>query len=1180
MRKKKKINQFVDQNSFVDEKRLFGLASPGSLRLRSSINASSPTSRSSTDAGGRLASNVGVDGTLSSEDEPESVSDEIESDELLPLASAASAVPRLSCDDTLLERRGSLTDRRRPDAFGTTRDPGSDTGLDDSSNRAAGDALAGTGGSSLSLSLSLPSTSSAYTLSLLSSSFSSPLPLLLLSYDVDDALRSYATLALPLPLCDPSPLPSALLPSSTLTDTNKQMKEIKIEDTFGRNDKKKRKKYFFAFSPLAESIFINRAAAAASDCWSSLPASSTGWHASRPLPIKPAAPLNSIKSLVLRDATLSASERGVSVRSLSERCARCRSRPLAGGDLDFALERRTSQEKKKKKKKPSENLLEAGLKKVERVLARVFAGHDAAAGAPAVSFDVKKFERFGLLKVFINVNGRELISIDLLDDCARERDSPALMLAPILNWRCVAGKSGSSALEFGALRSLSGVSAEATLAAMTSDLKARCVRLIVPNINGLSKEAQLALKQGKLLSRPKEGESDAQKAKREASFRGLQRRKKRRELAFKWRLRGFNVKLVKDELSAAAASRDAPGERAVAKTAAKRGATKVGGARRRVARRAKRSKQQSSDNELVVVSKKQQQGSKRARAAVSSDSSSSSASGSANSGGGGSDGGERRQRRPKRQPTKRQRRRTGSDATTAASASGGGGDDGRRVVGKRDGAGHWRRQRQQRATRRGGVGGARSSRKRKKQSTPNILDQLTSLFAANLRLLAGKKINDAEYFLKWIMDAAAKDSEKGGTRLVRVLLRNNGAKFDLFYSAACGARSQLLWKSPVVSELDLSTPKGVLMFVLEMAHVALLIRAQRRLVANDGSNDDVIGKLNEALAAFDYTSIDKNAAKVHTVAVAPSPAPQKSESNPAKKGGTVQSESGFAESCRDALYPLRFENLYAHQAGHERYEYAPPAVVWMAEKTNQVVKMLLLPPGGDGDARMSGIMRELRMTTLASASGVAPALHQAVRLSEADMQRLVYVPGGAIALFMERGQTLREWSESGRHRQLSLRQVCGLFERVALFHAHSVHGDIKPDNIVIMADESVRLIDFGTAVPLLPHGVAFVPPFNVTTPGYTAPELASARAAVPLTPAVDSFSLGCTLHEMLGEQMLKLPRVVERQVREIVAQLTEDDAARRLSTAAAAAKLLHLATADNAADGQGGAAAAAESRSQ
>ncbi|MFE5585409.1 serine/threonine protein kinase [Kitasatospora sp. NPDC056531] len=87
----------------------------------------------------------------------------------------------------------------------------------------------------------------------------------------------------------------------------------------------------------------------------------------------------------------------------------------------------------------------------------------------------------------------------------------------------------------------------------------------------------------------------------------------------------------------------------------------------------------------------------------------------------------------------------------------------------------------------------------------------------------------------------------------------------------------------------------------------------------------------------------------------------------------------------------------------------------------------------------------------------------------------------------------------------------------ALVHAHGgrvIHRDLKPDNIVLTADGSVKLIDFGVAFPDRPDATRYTA-YGATpgTVGYMAPE--QLRGEQKVTSAVDHYSFGCVLFELL-----------------------------------------------------------------
>ncbi|GGU42631.1 serine/threonine-protein kinase [Streptomyces lavendofoliae] len=93
-----------------------------------------------------------------------------------------------------------------------------------------------------------------------------------------------------------------------------------------------------------------------------------------------------------------------------------------------------------------------------------------------------------------------------------------------------------------------------------------------------------------------------------------------------------------------------------------------------------------------------------------------------------------------------------------------------------------------------------------------------------------------------------------------------------------------------------------------------------------------------------------------------------------------------------------------------------------------------------------------------------------------------------------------------------LTEIC---EGLAHLHALGwVHGDLKPDNVLIMADGSVRLSDFGLAVELNgTHG--YIPPLG--TPDYLPPERWRAplgERGVQVRPSTDIWALGIMIHQV------------------------------------------------------------------
>ncbi|WP_395679549.1 protein kinase domain-containing protein [Dokdonella sp.] len=141
-----------------------------------------------------------------------------------------------------------------------------------------------------------------------------------------------------------------------------------------------------------------------------------------------------------------------------------------------------------------------------------------------------------------------------------------------------------------------------------------------------------------------------------------------------------------------------------------------------------------------------------------------------------------------------------------------------------------------------------------------------------------------------------------------------------------------------------------------------------------------------------------------------------------------------------------------------------------------------------------------------------------------------------------------------------------LGERLALFdamldaveHAHQhlvVHRDIKPANVMVAADGTVKLLDFGIA-RLIEAGEDSQRETStrVFSRGYASPEQEQGRA---ITTASDLYSLGVLLHEMLtgrrDETDLRTPSIaplpLDADLRGIIAKATAPDPALRYASA-------------------------------
>jgi Tol biopolymer transport system component/predicted Ser/Thr protein kinase len=131
-----------------------------------------------------------------------------------------------------------------------------------------------------------------------------------------------------------------------------------------------------------------------------------------------------------------------------------------------------------------------------------------------------------------------------------------------------------------------------------------------------------------------------------------------------------------------------------------------------------------------------------------------------------------------------------------------------------------------------------------------------------------------------------------------------------------------------------------------------------------------------------------------------------------------------------------------------------------------------------------------------------------------------------IAMELVDGKTLREVLEAGR---LPTRRLLDLAFQMAdaLAQAHSagiVHRDVKPENVVVSRDGTVKMLDFGLAKLFKeqPENTSNVPTAHATqegtvlgTVGYMSPEQASGK---PVDFASDQFALGSIFYEMATGQ--------------------------------------------------------------
>jgi serine/threonine protein kinase len=153
--------------------------------------------------------------------------------------------------------------------------------------------------------------------------------------------------------------------------------------------------------------------------------------------------------------------------------------------------------------------------------------------------------------------------------------------------------------------------------------------------------------------------------------------------------------------------------------------------------------------------------------------------------------------------------------------------------------------------------------------------------------------------------------------------------------------------------------------------------------------------------------------------------------------------------------------------------------------------------------------REASLTAGLQHPGV-PAVHDAGAYDGGLFLVMELIEGYTLAdLVAEQGPLPIGWAAA------IAAQVCGV---LAIAHERGlVHRDIKPQNLMLTRDGTVKVLDFGVATVLDAAGVPRITRTGepVGTPAYMAPEQLRGERATPRT---DLYALGCVLYELLAGQ--------------------------------------------------------------
>ncbi|GGS61215.1 serine/threonine protein kinase [Planobispora rosea] len=189
------------------------------------------------------------------------------------------------------------------------------------------------------------------------------------------------------------------------------------------------------------------------------------------------------------------------------------------------------------------------------------------------------------------------------------------------------------------------------------------------------------------------------------------------------------------------------------------------------------------------------------------------------------------------------------------------------------------------------------------------------------------------------------------------------------------------------------------------------------------------------------------------------------------------------------------------------------------------VKLLRLLTGPDEEMERR-FLREARILARLEHPG-APVLYDFGTFDQRLFQVMQFIDGVTVAdLVSEHGPLPVPWAAA------IAAQACAVLSAA---HALSIyHRDLKPTNLMLCPDGSVKVLDFGLAMLRETDSTRFTRIGQLLgTPSYMAPEQIQRGLAGPRS---DLYALGCVLHEMLtGRQLFTGPTeyaVFERQVKE------------------------------------------------
>jgi serine/threonine protein kinase/WD40 repeat protein len=212
------------------------------------------------------------------------------------------------------------------------------------------------------------------------------------------------------------------------------------------------------------------------------------------------------------------------------------------------------------------------------------------------------------------------------------------------------------------------------------------------------------------------------------------------------------------------------------------------------------------------------------------------------------------------------------------------------------------------------------------------------------------------------------------------------------------------------------------------------------------------------------------------------------------------------------------------------------ATVYLAVRADdqfrKTVAIKMVPAGHDNDALIRRFRNERQTMAALDHPNIVKLLDAGTTEDGLPFLVMDYVEGTRLDRYCD-------------HHKLSINERLQLFRKVcdAVNYAHQrliIHRDLKPSNILVTADGTPKLLDFGIAKLMNPEAAATLvltgTGQRLMTPEYASPEQVRGE---PLTNATDVYSLGVVLYELLtGHRPV---RVKSRTMMEIERAICEEE---------------------------------------